>query len=101
MKFCPKCGSILIPKDKYLCCSCGYKENASETKLTEKIKQDNRKIGIAEEGKNDVRSVIEETCPKCGYRLCYTWEIQMRSADEPATRFFECQKCHHKWRDQR
>jgi DNA-directed RNA polymerase subunit M len=101
MKFCPKCGSILMPKGKHMACSCGHKENASETTMTEKSKQKDKKIEVAEEGKGDVRCVIEEQCPKCGHRTCYTWEIQMRAADEPATRFFECQKCKNKWRDQR
>jgi DNA-directed RNA polymerase subunit M len=101
MKFCPKCGSILMPKGKQMACSCGHKENATETNLTEKSKQKDKKIEIAEEGKGDVRSVVEEQCPKCGHRTCYTWEIQMRAADEPPTRFFECQKCKNKWRDQR
>ncbi|MBD3361396.1 transcription factor S [Candidatus Woesearchaeota archaeon] len=101
MKFCPKCGSILMPKGKFLVCSCGYKEAATETKVSEKAKDEDHKIEVAEAGSGDVRSVVEEQCPKCGHMKCYTWEIQMRAADEPATRFFECQKCHHKWRDQR
>ena len=101
MKFCPKCGSILVPKGKFLICSCGYKEKAAETKLSEKTKEKAVNIKVAEQGRGDVRSVIEEKCPKCGNNKCFTWEIQMRAADEPPTRFFECTKCHYKWRDQR
>lgn len=90
-----------MPKGKQLACSCGYKEGISEVKISEKTRQDLKKIEVAEQGSGDVRSVADEQCPKCGHRKCYTWEIQMRAADEPATRFFECQKCHNKWRDQR
>jgi len=101
MKFCPKCGGILIPKGKMLVCSCGYSEKNKEVKISEKSKQKKDNIEVAEAGKGDVRCVVEEQCPKCGHKKAFSWEIQMRAADEPATRFFECQKCHHKWRDQR
>lgn len=101
MKFCPKCGSILMPKARQFVCSCGYKEAISEAKICEKTGDDVKKMGIAEFGSGDIRSVAEEQCPRCGYRKCYTWEIQMRAGDEPPTRFFECQKCRKKWREQR
>jgi len=40
--FCPKCGSLLLPKKegskKILACSCGYKiSNIEQTKITEII----------------------------------------------------------------
>jgi DNA-directed RNA polymerase III subunit RPC11 len=39
------------------------------------------------------------TCEKCGYHQAYFNEIQIRSADEPATLFFKCVKCGNQWRE--
>lgn len=38
-------------------------------------------------------------CPKCGNGEAYYNEVQTRSADEPATLFFRCVKCHHNWKE--
>ena len=47
----------------------------------------------------DMRSQITEVCPECGHDKAYYELKQTRSADEAPTRFFECAKCGHKWRD--
>ena len=47
----------------------------------------------------DMRSTIKETCPECGHDEAYYELKQTRSADEAPTRFFECAKCKHKWRE--
>ena len=39
------------------------------------------------------------TCPKCSYHQAYFMEIQIRSADEPATLFFKCVQCAAQWRE--
>lgn len=41
----------------------------------------------------------DATCEKCGYHQAYFNEIQIRSADEPATLFFKCVKCGNQWRE--
>ncbi len=42
---------------------------------------------------------LAATCPKCQYMQAYFMEIQTRSADEPATLFFKCVQCGHRWRE--
>jgi len=47
--FCPKCGSVLLPKKegskKTLVCSCGYKSsNVEQTKITENVAKKRRKM---------------------------------------------------------
>ena len=39
------------------------------------------------------------TCPKCGHGSAYFFEVQTRSADEPATLFLRCVACTHQWRE--
>mgnify|MGYP001807104472 CR=1 FL=1 len=43
--------------------------------------------------------IAAATCPKCSYHQAYFMEIQTRSADEPATLFFKCVQCAHRWRE--
>lgn len=81
-----------------LVCSCGYKnEQTEEIKITEK-KEKEPTVEVADEEQN-VNPLIEAECPKCSHTQAYTWEVQTRAADEPATRFFKCEKCKHTWRE--
>ncbi|MEM4271268.1 MAG: transcription factor S [Candidatus Pacearchaeota archaeon] len=99
MRFCPKCGSILIPKQgKLVCLRCAYKTTAKEeTVMREKIQQ-KQAVDIIEK-EVEILPLTDAKCSKCGHEKAYFWEIQTRAADEPATKFFKCQKCKHTWRD--
>ncbi len=57
------------------------------------------KITVIGETKVEILPKTKITCPKCGNDTAYYWEIQTRSADEPATRFFKCIKCGYVWRE--
>lgn len=102
--FCPKCGSILMPKKeknkKIMACSCGYKNDDTQSanlKEEGKAKED---VEVVDESKSDdVYPMVEQECPKCGNDKARYWEVQTRAADEPATKFFKCTECKHTWRD--
>lgn len=101
--FCPKCGSILRPKEKggkkVLFCSCGFtKEPEGETsaELRETVEEP-KKIEVIE--KVEVHPKVKAKCEKCGHGVAYYWTQQTRGADEPETRFFRCQKCNSTWRE--
>ncbi len=101
MEFCPECGAMLLPNDNKLKCSCGYTKdlasNSSEYSVSQKVEG---KQGVVNMGEvEDMRSQITEVCPECGHDKAYYELKQTRSADEAPTRFFECAKCGHKWRD--
>ena len=55
-------------------------------------------IIVREEDKISILPKVKMNCPKCGHNEAETWQIQMRSADEPATHFFKCVKCKKSWR---
>lgn len=101
--FCPKCGSILLPKkekDKtFMACSCGYtdKKNVGAT-LKEEIKQTKKEVEIAQEDDSHL-PLTETECPKCEHNKAYYWLVQTRAGDEPETKFLKCEKCKHQWRD--
>lgn len=104
--FCPKCGSLLIPKKvnnkKVVACSCGYKsKKADDIKIQEtssKKETDEKKFDVVEHEK-EAYPLTEEECEKCGHRKAYFWTVQTRAGDEAETKFFKCEKCKHVWRD--
>ena len=99
--FCPKCGSILVPKKErhrqVLACKCGYKNTeVGEVKFKESVKKQEEVTVVEKE--HETLPLTQEECPKCEHDKAYFWELQTRSADEPPTRFFRCEKCKHTWR---
>ena len=99
MMFCPRCGSILIPKQSKLACPrCNYKTTEKQDAvLREKIQQ-KKAVDIIEKEVETLPSTDAE-CPKCGNKKAFFWTIQTRAADEPETRFYKCEKCKHIWRE--
>lgn len=53
-------------------------------------------VGMSEV-KGPARATVEETCPKCGNPEMDYYTLQLRSADEGQTVFYECKKCGHKF----
>lgn len=102
--FCPKCGSILRPKDKggkrVLYCSCGFSKNLEpqeKVPIREKASILAKPIEVVEN--TELNPKVKATCEKCGNKIAYYWTRQTRGADEPETRFFKCTQCNHTWRE--
>jgi DNA-directed RNA polymerase subunit M len=109
MKFCPKCGSIMVPrrengKTVYKCPKCGYEDtNVQQSiKITTTVKHSAKEKTLVLEsetpptGAQITKGVI---CPSCGNDEAYFWILQTRRADEPPTRFYKCTKCGKVWRE--
>ena len=102
--FCPKCGSILVPKKedgkKLLACSCGYKTSQLEgATVTETIARTDKSVEVIDKGELQTLPKTPVECPKCGHKMAYFWLVQTRAGDEPETKFLRCEKCEHTWRD--
>ena len=102
--FCPKCGSILMPKKegsrRVMSCSCGYKDKDAEgMKIGEVIRDKSQKVEVVNEGQDEIYPLVTAHCSKCGHTKAYFWTVQTRAGDEPETKFFKCEKCKHIWRD--
>ena len=103
MKFCPKCEVKLKNSGSGLQCSkCGYTEGG-EPKPTKKIpteeEPDFSLLAFEGDEGEETNPTIKIDCEKCGHDEAVAWMFQTRSADEPTTRFYRCQKCKYTWRD--
>lgn len=101
--FCPKCGSVLLPKKegskKILVCSCGYKTSKIEQpKITETLEKTEHKVEVIEE-KINILPKTKVKCENCGHDTAFFWTMQTRAGDESETKFLKCEKCDHIWRD--
>ncbi|MFH1053764.1 MAG: transcription factor S [Candidatus Woesearchaeota archaeon] len=101
--FCPKCGSILMPKKdknkKVLACSCGYKlKSTDDTRIKEIVENKSSRVEVIEKEQTG-NILVDAECPRCKHNKATFWTIQTRASDEPETKFYKCEKCNHTWRD--
>lgn len=99
--FCPKCKALMYPEDDcFVCKKCGFKKK--KNKKSDKVvsKRKNREVTVIEDkDKANVQPKTKIKCPKCGHNEAYWTLRQMRSSDEPESRFYTCTKCGYKWRE--
>ena len=101
--FCPKCGSLLVPKTidgkrVMVCSSCGFKPDVASTKISDRPLSKKRKVEIVDKTQSQY-PVVDAVCPKCGNNKAYFMTMQTRASDEPETKFLKCTKCSYTWRD--
>ncbi|KAE9371347.1 hypothetical protein N431DRAFT_467536 [Stipitochalara longipes BDJ] len=100
--FCTDCGNLLEPskgiKDSIL------KYTASKTITTSTkassfpslLRQKRSAIQTIERSDMKNEAVISVPCPECGRKKVRWYAVQLRSADEGSTIFYNCD-CGHKW----
>jgi DNA-directed RNA polymerase subunit M len=100
MEFCPRCGAVLVQKNKRdHCPRCKYSsKNKVKLKTSEKI-EEKKKINIISEKDAEVHPIIEQKCQECGNKKAFFWTLQTRATDEAETKFFKCTKCGFTWRE--
>jgi DNA-directed RNA polymerase subunit M len=86
----------------WICESCGYqkaRDTAGERGMVTTQGQEESEVVDMSESEDEARPTTEQACPECDNDRAF-WEMkQIRAADESETRFFECTKCGHKWRE--
>lgn len=106
MKFCDKCGNLLVAEKgrkltHLVCRKCGKEFRRSHEKI--KISEDKheQKKPVVVIGRDETKADLPTThtvCPECEHGEAFWWMQQTRSADEPPTLFYKCKKCGHSWR---
>ena len=110
VEFCPRCGSVMIPKTingkKVLVCPrCGYIKLPNpkrSNKITRKILHSELEKTTVIDSKDLFKGLPKTKgvrCPRCGYDEAYYIILQTRSADEPPTRIYICARCGYTWRE--
>ncbi len=103
--FCPKCGSILLPKKEgtktVIKCSCGHSSTRTgNLNITEKRAEKKEERSFEAAAQDKITAPITDIeCPKCHNDQAYYWTRQTRAGDEGETKFHQCTKCKHKWRE--
>lgn len=80
------------------CGNCGFKEEVTEVKFTEKPVSKEKVIEVIEK-EQEILPLITAECSKCKHSKAYFWLVQTRAGDEPETKFLRCEKCRHTWRE--
>ncbi len=106
MKFCEKCGNLMLVEKRrkhtfLVCKKCGRTAKLKDEKvaITESLHESKR--GIVVMGKDEGVAELPKTkimCPECENSEAYWWMQQTRAADEPPTLFYKCTKCGYSWR---
>mmetsp|Transcript_48335 Transcript_48335/g.154773 ORF Transcript_48335/g.154773 Transcript_48335/m.154773 type:complete len:128 (+) Transcript_48335:148-531(+) len=117
--FCDRCGTMLdmVTKTSSACCemcgfsrpfsefsdasvttSCGPKDFIRRYGIEPLVGEDMEKQSLTK-GKDRERATVDEECPKCQNRGLEYYTMQLRSADEGQTVFYECMKetCRYKF----
>ncbi|MEM2875274.1 MAG: transcription factor S, partial [Candidatus Hadarchaeales archaeon] len=97
MQFCPKCGSLMLPKKEgersvLVCSSCGHSEEKKDLESYRVVKRERTEddVLIIDEVEKPPLPTTRARCPSCGHDTAYWWMRQTRAADEPSTRFYKC-----------
>lgn len=80
-------------------CSCGYRSDEAPAVIKEEMKHVTKEVKVADKDESGTLPLTDNKCKKCEHPRSYFWEVQTRAADEPATRFYKCEKCKHIWRE--
>ncbi len=108
MLFCPKCGSLLRPKEEKkgktsMQCSnskCSFvKKEVENLEIREKVTRPDDKVEVISDEEAKMLPLADADCPDCKHTKAYYWLVQTRAGDEPETKFLKCEKCGHTWRD--
>ena len=85
---CMKCDFRVEVKNVASQQSISTSKSTREANLTQK--------SLEHEG-DSLRAIVNGTCPKCGHNKLRYYTMQLRSADEGSTVFYECVKCNFKY----
>ena len=108
MWFCPCCGCLLkiqtnasLNTTRFSCGTCPYAAPIV-TRVSKKLQLEPKQTTDVEGGEEAMKHAdrTKEDCPKCGFDSAFFRQQQTRSADEPMTRFYTCEKCRHMWKEE-
>jgi len=105
VRFCPECGTVLVPAKKQSkvvlnCPKCSYSTKKAEKEVS-RVRRETEKVVVIGKEEQKIRTLPKTRmeCPKCGHFEAFYWLVQTRGADESSTQFFRCTRCGSTWRE--
>ncbi|KAJ1280564.1 hypothetical protein BS78_04G242600 [Paspalum vaginatum] len=109
MEFCPSCGVLLqidpgtgIHRLRLFCPICPY-VCPIQSKIVKKAKLVKKEVALIFSESDSLKLAAKgpATCPRCNHGEAFFKQLQIRSADEPATMFYRCcnEECQLEWRE--
>mmetsp|Transcript_35314 Transcript_35314/g.62983 ORF Transcript_35314/g.62983 Transcript_35314/m.62983 type:complete len:110 (-) Transcript_35314:12-341(-) len=107
ISYCPTCANMLLVEQlqpeaelRYFCQTCPYMYSV-DRELSKRVSTVKKEVDDVLGGEAAWANVAktDARCRECEFHQAYFMEIQIRSADEPATLFFKCVKCGFQWRE--
>jgi len=86
---------------RLFCKTCAYQLQLKK-EIRKHIQTTPKKVDeVLEDVEWSSKTTAGQKCEKCGNEEAFFYELQTRSADEPATIFFQCSnsKCRHQWKE--
>lgn len=103
MLFCPNCGNVLLidktGQTRFFCRTCPYQYLLNGKVVQELQRHEKPTKPLTDETQMADGQKVSEQCPKCGHNIAYCIMFQTRSSDEPMTRFFMCESCKYRWKN--
>ncbi|XP_042388924.1 DNA-directed RNA polymerase III subunit RPC10-like [Zingiber officinale] len=108
MEFCASCGNLLQiqpgigQRVRFYCPTCPYVCTAIN-KIVRRQRLVKKELDPIFSGADAMKfaSKTQTTCPRCHHGEAYFRQMQIRSADEPMSTFYQCcnEICNHQWRE--
>ncbi|TNJ28983.1 RNA polymerase III subunit C11 [Giardia muris] len=104
MFLCPNCGNLLLTEHDgricFYCNTCPYRyylngRAARGVRLAKKPVD----VVLGGDAAWEGADRTENRCPECDHNMAYWVQIQIRSSDEPMSRFYRCCQCGYQWRE--
>ena len=83
---------------RFYCQTCPYVQ-AIQSRREQRLPLARKKVDDVLGGEDAWKNVdvTEVRCPNCAHTRAFFMQIQIRSADEPMTVFYKCEKCSRAW----
>jgi transcription factor S len=85
----------MMKTKKFGCPRCSYIAKGNvKMEVVEEV-NDSVTVAVVDEKNSDVHPITDYDCEKgkCNAKKAYFWIRQMRSGDEPESKFYKCTKC--------
>lgn len=104
MLFCPCCGNLLLIElsgdVQFYCKTCAYRYTLSG-QISRSLTLTRKSVDPVLGGETAWQGAdkTQNPCPVCAFPDAFWIQMQIRSSDEPMSRFYRCCQCAHQWRE--